>query len=77
MQEKPTKKKKQLNTYIRYSTLSSQMVAIIFVGIFFGDFLDKKYQTQTPVYTLALSLLSIFSALYYVLKKILNQNDKK
>ena len=77
MPEKPIKKKKQLNSYVTYSSLATQMAVIIAGGAFFGDYLDKKYTSETPIYTIACSLLSIFLALYYVLKKIINHNEKK
>jgi len=77
MPEKPIKKKKQLNSYVTYSSLATQMAVIIAAGAFFGDYLDKKYTLDTPIYTIILSLLSIFLALYYVLKKIINHNEKK
>ena len=70
-------KKKQLNPYIKYSSLTTQMAAIIAAGAFFGDYLDKKNTSEIPIYTIVLSLLSIFLALYYVLKKIINHNEKK
>ena len=71
MQEKLSKKKNQRNTYIKYSSLASKMLVIILAGTFFGDYLDLKYNT-TPIYTIVLSLFSIFFALYYVLKNITN-----
>jgi len=70
-------KKKQLNPYIKYSSLTTQMAAIIAAGTFFGDYLDKKYIPEIPIYTIFFSLLSIFLALYRVLKKIINHNEKK
>jgi len=70
-------KKKQPNPYIRYSSLTTQMAVIIAAGTFFGDYLDKKNTSDIPIYTIILSLLSIFLALYYVLKKAINQNEKK
>ena len=70
-------KKKQLNSYIKYSSLTTQMAVIIAAGAFFGDYLDKKTQSDIPIYTIIFSLFSIFLALYYVLKKIINQNEKK
>ena len=63
MPEKPIKKKKQLNSYVRYSSLATQMAVIIAAGAFFGDYLDKKQTLDTPIYTIILSLLSIFLAL--------------
>jgi len=53
------------------------MAVIIAAGTFFGDYLDKKNTSDIPIYTIILSLLSIFLALYYVLKKAINQNEKK
>ena len=77
MQKSKKSKKKQLNPYIKYSSLTTQMAVIIAAGTFFGDYLDKKHTPDTPVYTIIFSLLSIFLALYYVLKKIINHNEKK
>jgi ATP synthase protein I len=70
-------KKKQLNSYIKYSSLTTQMAVIIAAGTFFGDYLDKKDTSDIPIYTIILYLLSIFLALYYVLKKVINHNEKK
>jgi len=53
------------------------MAVIIAAGAFFGDYLDKKYTSETPIYTIIFSLLSIFLALYHVLKKTINHNEKK
>jgi len=77
MPGKKIKKQKQLNSYIQFSSLVTQMAIIIITGVFFGDFLDKKSQSDTPIYTIIFSLLSIFLTLYYVLKKITHQNGEK
>jgi len=53
------------------------MAVIIAAGAFFGEYIDKKTTSDIPIYTIVLSLLSIFLALYYVLKKIINHNEKK
>jgi len=77
MEEKQSQKKKQLNSYVKYSSLTTQMAIIIIAGVFSGDFLDDYHQTKTPIYTITLSLISIFLALYYILNKIINHNEKK
>ena len=76
MWEKQNKKKKQLNSYIQYSGLTIQMAVIIFAGVFFGNYLDEKTQSE-HVYSITFSLISIFGALYFVFKKIINSNEKK
>ena len=75
MQAKKNKKKKPLNTYIKYSSLTIQIAIVIIAGSFFGDHLDKKNSTTIPGYTIFFSLMSIFFVLYYVLKKAKNQNE--
>ena len=75
MLEKRSKKKRQLNSYIRYSSLTTHMVVIIILGAFFGDYLDGKNDSETPTYTVFFSLASVFISIYYVLKKITNNND--
>jgi len=60
------RKKRQLNPYIKYSSLTTQMAVIIAVGTFFGDYLDRKYTSEAPLFTITLSLLSIFLSLYHV-----------
>ena len=77
MPKNKTKKKKQLNSYIKYTSLTTQMAVIITAGTFFGDYLDKVNNPNSKIYTIILSLSSIFLALYYVLKIIINQNEKK
>ena len=76
MQEKKSKKQKQLNSYIKYSSLNMQMAAIIVLGAFFGNYLDEKNDLN-KIYTIIFSLGSIFFALYYVFKKIVKKNEKK
>tara|TARA_B110000196_G_C21000653_1_gene592785 strand:+ start:614 stop:847 length:234 start_codon:yes stop_codon:yes gene_type:complete len=77
MPGKKSKKKKQLNSYTKYSLLATQMAAIIIAGVFFGDYLDEKNQADIPIYTIIFSLGSIFLSLYYVLRNIINKNEKK
>jgi len=77
MPKNKTTKKKQLNSYIKYTSLTTQMAVIIAAGTFFGDELDKANKSDTPIYTIIFSLISIFLALYYVFKKTINHNEKK
>lgn len=78
MPTEPDKKKKSLLTnssdYARYSTMGFQMFAIIGAGLFAGIKLDewlgfKKF----PLFTLVLSLLAFFGALYWVLKDFIKK----
>jgi len=53
------------------------MAVIIAAGTFFGDYLDDSNNSETPVYTIIFSLISIILALYYVSRDIIKHNDKK
>ena len=77
MPKNKIKKKKQLNSYIKYSSLTTQMAAIIVAGSYFGHYLDKINNPKSSIYTIICSLISIFLSLYYVFKKTINHNEKK
>lgn len=63
-----------LNNYSRYSSIAFQMGIIIALGVFGGVKLDKKFNMQNPVFTITLSLLGVFAAMYVVIKDISKMN---
>jgi len=69
----PDKEKKQLNGYARYSNLAFQMLAIIGIGIFGGVKLDQWLELRFPVFTLILSLVSVFAAIYSAIKDLIHK----
>ena len=77
MQKNRRKKKKQLNSYIKYSSIGTQMAIIIVVGAFLGDYIDNQQERSTPLYTIIFSLISVFLSLYYAIKEILKYHEKK
>ena len=57
------------NPFIKFSNMAVQMAVVIGLGCWGGFKLDEKYnQGSTPVFTIVLSLVSIFAAMYLVLK---------
>ena len=56
------------NKVLLYSNLAIQMGAIIGIGTYFGNHIDKSYENQTPWWTLILSLSAVFLAFYQVIK---------
>jgi hypothetical protein len=62
---------KQPNLFFKYSSLAIQMGVIIALAVWGGNKLDKQYNNKTPVFTIVLSLLGIFAALYLVLKDLI------
>jgi ATP synthase protein I len=52
----------------KYSGIAVQMIAIIGLSTWAGVWLDGHFQTQTPWYTIGLTLTGIFGALYQVIR---------
>lgn len=48
--------------------MAFQMFAVIFITVWGGMKLDKLAGNQTPVFTIILSLLGVFAAIYTVIK---------
>jgi len=44
------------------------MIVVIGLGVFGGQFLDKKFSLKPPWFTLALSLFSVGLAIYLAIK---------
>ena len=64
-------KSKGVNDFARYSGLVFQMAGIILVAVLGGDKLDKLAGFETPVFTIVLSLLGVFAAIYTAVKEFL------
>ena len=70
--EKLKKQKKQLDNYIKYSSLAFQMGGTIALFCWLGVTLDDHFKTQTAWYTIVFSLGGVLISLYVVLKQLLN-----
>jgi ATP synthase protein I len=57
-----------LKDYARYTGLGVQMVVIILVCVWGGIKLDKLFGLHSPVFTVILSLLGVFAAIYAAVK---------
>jgi F0F1-type ATP synthase assembly protein I len=76
MQEQESSKKKKpkslqnkgIRDFARYSGLAFQMIGIILVTVWGGVKLDKLTGWNTPVFTIVLSLLGVFAAIYIAVK---------
>jgi F0F1-type ATP synthase assembly protein I len=73
--QEPLKKKNQksqqnkgLNDFAKYSGMAFQMVAIILLATWGGLELDKLAKFKTPVFTIILSILGVFAAIYTAVK---------
>ncbi|HEX2921078.1 MAG TPA: AtpZ/AtpI family protein [Bacteroidales bacterium] len=65
---------KKLSDFAKYSGMAFQMFAIIFITTWGGMKLDKLTGTKKPVFTIILSLLGVFAAIYNVLKDFIKRD---
>jgi F0F1-type ATP synthase assembly protein I len=71
----PTKKK--LSKFARFSAMGIQMGLIIAIFTWLGTYLDQKYRTQTPWWTIGLSLFGVFSSLLLVIREVIKMGNEK
>jgi len=73
------KPKKQLNPYIRFTSIALQMGITIWLGSILGNWLDLNYSTN-QFYFKTITLLAVFMAMYSVIKQVVkitnDQNSK-
>jgi F0F1-type ATP synthase assembly protein I len=76
-QQKQEKRKKQQNkgleNFARYSGLAFQMIGIILLATFGGVKLDDLTAWETPVFTIILSLLGVFAAIYISIRDFIRK----
>lgn len=69
-----SKRSKQFSGYARYSGVAVQMLVVILLGVWGGLKLDEKLNSD-PVFTIILSLFSVFASLYISLKDFIKGSD--
>jgi hypothetical protein len=72
-QNQPKKPKKEpenngLRNFTHYSGIGIQMAVIIVITVWGGKKLDNLLLLKTPVFTIILSLLGVFAAIYAAIK---------
>jgi hypothetical protein len=68
-EKKPDDKK----NYMRYASMGTQMMLTIGLGVFAGVKLDKWLGLKFPIFTVVLSLASVFAAIYLAVKDLLKK----
>lgn len=66
---------KSPNKWVVFMNIPFQMGIIIFAFTYFGMWLDEKY-TDSSIFTIVLSLLSVFIALFNVIRQVKNINKE-
>ncbi len=66
---KSKKPESGINSFVRYSSLGFEMLGIVAILIFLGIKIDG-WLNLNHVFTIILSVFSVFAALYYAIRKI-------
>jgi len=62
-----------VQNFARYSGIAFQMIGIILLTTFGGVKLDKLTGWEKPVFTIILSLLGVFAAIYITIREFTKQ----
>lgn len=65
--------KKHSSDFLKYSGLALQMLILIAAGVGFGHWVDKYWNTTSPIFTLVFGLLSVFLAIGLVIKDFIQK----
>lgn len=64
-------KPQRSNGFLRYAGMATQMAVVIGLGVWAGRKLDHFYPNEMGVWTLVLSVISVFLAVYLVIRDLL------
>lgn len=75
MMDNKNPNKNNFNKWLVFMGIPFQMGIVIFLFTYFGMWLDEKYSEESSsLYTIIFSLLSVFIALYNVIRQVKNIN---
>ncbi|WP_111707154.1 AtpZ/AtpI family protein [Lutibacter citreus] len=69
-------KKKQLNKYLQLTSVVFQMGITIYLGAYFGKWLDGYFKTGNKTFLIITILFALIISLYNVIRQLKNINDK-
>ena len=72
---KDSNSKNSQGNFIRFTSLAFQMIGAIGFFSWLGYYLDQKYKSKTPWWTIGLSLFGVFISLYIVIRDVLKMNQ--
>ncbi len=63
-------RKSQINDYVKYSGLTFQMAALIFLGYWVGGKIDHWLELRIPVFTIILIIAFIILTMYSLIRRL-------
>ena len=66
--------KKSANAFMRYSGMAFQMIVVLLLAAYAGQWLDDRYQTSQPWFTLVLLLVGVTASMYLIIRTVTKQS---
>ena len=66
---------KQYNTYIKYSGLAFQMIAVCGLATWLGYWIDNKLNLKFPAFTLTLLISSLVGIIYWLINSVIKDSE--
>ncbi|SHF57207.1 Putative F0F1-ATPase subunit Ca2+/Mg2+ transporter [Mariniphaga anaerophila] len=73
MKKQLKKNKNKFDSFIRYSSLAFEMMAIIALGTFLGFKIDQWMNNEFKGFTLGLMILSVIGSVAYAIRNLLKK----
>jgi F0F1-type ATP synthase assembly protein I len=55
---------------VRYSGMAFQMIAVLLLAAYSGQWLDNHFQNKQPWFTLVLLLIGVTASMYLIIKTV-------
>ena len=70
--------RKNISVFARFSAAGIQMGVIIALFTWLGTYLDEKFKSKTPWWTIGLSLFGVMAGLFLIIREVIrmNKNEK-
>ncbi len=66
-QDPPTpKRKRNANAYLKYSGMVGQLLVLLFLAAYLGQWLDGKMENEKPLFTAVLLIVALVAYLFKI-----------
>jgi len=72
----PSNSKKNQSKFVRFSALGIQMGVIIALFTWLGTYLDARYNSKTPWWTIGLSLFGVIASLSLIILEVIKMSKE-
>ncbi|MBB6462031.1 AtpZ/AtpI family protein [Flammeovirga kamogawensis] len=75
--EKASKAAKKYSTFLKYSSVSTEMIVTLLVCAYIGKYLDEYLKTNGPYFTIGFLLFGVFASLFILINGLRKISRKK